>query len=77
MHVPRELSRMGARAEVKATVICHGVETLSGAGHGDRSAGICELVLAGCIAGRRRLWIVFIDRGYERIGQTARARRGY
>lgn len=53
MHVP-ELSRMGARAEIESnTVICHGVETLSGArGYGDRSAGICEPGAGGLYCGR-------------------------
>lgn len=61
MHVP-ELSRMGARAEIESnTVICHGVETLSGA----RSwRQICEHLRAWCwravLRKARRLWIVFI-----------------
>ncbi|MGS8617087.1 UDP-N-acetylglucosamine 1-carboxyvinyltransferase, partial [Salmonella enterica subsp. enterica serovar Infantis] len=48
MHVP-ELSRMGARADIESnTVICHGVETLSGAPvmATDRRAS-ASLVLAG------------------------------
>lgn len=51
MHVP-ELSRMGAHAEIESnTVICHGVEKLSGAQvmATDLRAS-ASLVLAGCIA---------------------------
>ncbi len=61
MHVP-ELSRMGARAEIESnTVICHGVETLSGA----RSwRQICGHLRARCwravLRKARRLWIAFI-----------------
>lgn len=61
MHVP-ELSRMGAHAEIESnTVICHGVEKLSGAQvmATDLRAS-ASLVLAGCIAEGRRWLIVFI-----------------
>ena len=53
MHVP-ELIRMGAHAEIESnTVICHGVEKLSGAQvmATDLRAS-ASLVLAGCIAKR-------------------------
>ncbi|VEA31549.1 UDP-N-acetylglucosamine 1-carboxyvinyltransferase [Salmonella enterica subsp. enterica] len=76
MHVP-ELSRMGARAEIESnTVICHGVETLSGGpGHGDRSAGICEPGAGGLYCGSTTIVdrIYHIDRGYERIEDKLRA----
>lgn len=70
MHIP-ELNRMGAHAEVEGnTVICHGVETLSGAQvmATDLRAS-ASLVIAGCIAQGTTLVdrIYHIDRGYERI----------
>ncbi|EOF6510842.1 UDP-N-acetylglucosamine 1-carboxyvinyltransferase [Salmonella enterica] len=76
MHVP-ELSRMGARAEIESnTVICHGVETLSGAQvmATDLRAS-ASLVLAGCIAEGTTVVdrIYHIDRGYERIEDKLRA----
>ncbi|EBG8061982.1 UDP-N-acetylglucosamine 1-carboxyvinyltransferase [Salmonella enterica subsp. enterica] len=76
MHVP-ELSRMGARAEIESnTVICHGVETLSGAQvmATDLRAS-ASLVLAGCIAEGTTIVdrIYHIDRGYERIEDKLRA----
>ncbi len=44
-------------------------------GYGDRSAGICEPVLAGCIAEGTTIVdrIYHIDRGYERIEDKLRA----
>ena len=76
MHVP-ELSRMGAHAEIESnTVICHGVETLSGAQvmATDLRAS-ASLVLAGCIAEGTTVVdrIYHIDRGYERIEDKLRA----
>ncbi len=76
MHVP-ELSRMGARAEIESnTVICHGVETLSGARvmATDLRASASP-VLAGCIAEGTTIVdrIYHIDRGYERIEDKLRA----
>ena len=76
MHVP-ELIRMGARAEIESnTVICHGVETLSGAQvmATDLRAS-ASLVLAGCIAEGTTIVdrIYHIDRGYERIEDKLRA----
>ncbi|WP_413736866.1 UDP-N-acetylglucosamine 1-carboxyvinyltransferase [Sodalis sp. RH21] len=70
MHVP-ELIRMGARAEIESnTVICHGVETLSGAQvmATDLRAS-ASLVLAGCIAEGVTVVdrIYHIDRGYDCI----------
>lgn len=70
MHVP-ELIRMGARAEIESnTVICHGVNKLSGAQvmATDLRAS-ASLVLAGCIAEGSTVVdrIYHIDRGYERI----------
>lgn len=70
MHVP-ELIRMGAHAEIEGnTVICHGVETLSGAQvmATDLRAS-ASLVLAGCIAHGTTIVdrIYHIDRGYEQI----------
>ncbi|MGK2959747.1 MAG: UDP-N-acetylglucosamine 1-carboxyvinyltransferase [Candidatus Malihini olakiniferum] len=70
MHVP-ELIRMGAQAEIKSnTVICHGVDTLSGAQvmATDLRAS-ASLVLAGCIAEGTTIVdrIDHIDRGYEHI----------
>ncbi|MEH2920729.1 UDP-N-acetylglucosamine 1-carboxyvinyltransferase [Samsonia erythrinae] len=76
MHVP-ELIRMGAQAEIESnTVICHGVETLSGAQvmATDLRAS-ASLVLAGCIAEGVTLVdrIYHIDRGYDRIEDKLRA----
>ncbi len=70
MHVP-ELIRMGAHAEIESnTVICHGVETLSGAQvmATDLRAS-ASLVLAGCIAEGVTIVdrIYHIDRGYDCI----------
>lgn len=76
MHIP-ELSRMGAQAEIESnTVICHGVEQLSGAQvmATDLRAS-ASLVLAGCIAEGVTIVdrIYHIDRGYERIEDKLRA----
>ncbi|MCV9879731.1 UDP-N-acetylglucosamine 1-carboxyvinyltransferase [Brenneria izbisi] len=76
MHVP-ELIRMGAQAEIESnTVICHGVEKLSGAQvmATDLRAS-ASLVLAGCIAeGVTTVDRIYhIDRGYERIEDKLRA----
>lgn len=76
MHVP-ELIRMGAHAEIESnTVICHGVEKLSGAQvmATDLRAS-ASLVLAGCIAEGTTVVdrIYHIDRGYERIEDKLRA----
>ncbi|AUG98423.1 UDP-N-acetylglucosamine 1-carboxyvinyltransferase [Prodigiosinella confusarubida] len=76
MHIP-ELIRMGAQAEIESnTVICHGVETLSGAQvmATDLRAS-ASLVLAGCIAEGVTMVdrIYHIDRGYERIEHKLRA----
>ncbi|MCL6413997.1 UDP-N-acetylglucosamine 1-carboxyvinyltransferase, partial [Pantoea agglomerans] len=70
MHVP-ELIRMGAQAEIESnTVICHGVDKLSGAQvmATDLRAS-ASLVLAGCIAEGVTIVdrIYHIDRGYDRI----------
>ncbi|MGK2946254.1 MAG: UDP-N-acetylglucosamine 1-carboxyvinyltransferase [Candidatus Malihini olakiniferum] len=75
MHVP-ELILMGAQAEIKSnTVICHGVDTLSGAQvvATDLRAS-ASLVLAGCIAEGTTVVdrIYHIDRGYERIEEKLR-----
>jgi UDP-N-acetylglucosamine 1-carboxyvinyltransferase len=75
MHVP-ELIRMGAHAEIESnTLICHGVEKLSGAQvmATDLRAS-ASLVLAGCIADGVTLVdrIYHIDRGYERIEDKLR-----
>jgi len=75
MHIP-ELIRMGAQAEIESnTVICHGVEKLSGAQvmATDLRAS-ASLVLAGCIAEGATLVdrIYHIDRGYERIEDKLR-----
>lgn len=75
MHVP-ELIRMGAQAEIESnTVICHGVDTLSGAQvmATDLRAS-ASLVLAGCIAEGTTIVdrIYHIDRGYERIEDKLR-----
>ncbi len=76
MHIS-ELIRMGAHAEIESnTVICHGVEQLSGAQvmATDLRAS-ASLVLAGCIADGVTLVhrIYHIDRGYERIEDKLRA----
>ena len=76
MHVP-ELIRMGAHAEIESnTVICHGVELLSGAQvmATDLRAS-ASLVIAGCIADGVTVVdrIYHIDRGYERIEDKLRA----
>ncbi|GDX05587.1 UDP-N-acetylglucosamine 1-carboxyvinyltransferase [Buttiauxella sp. WJP83] len=76
MHVP-ELIRMGAHAEIESnTVICHGVEKLSGAQvmATDLRAS-ASLVLAGCIAEGTTVVdrIYHIDRGYERIEDKLQA----
>lgn len=70
MHIP-ELIRMGAHAEIESnTVICHGVEKLSGTQvmATDLRAS-ASLVLAGCIAeGVTTVERIYhIDRGYEGI----------
>ncbi len=70
MHIP-ELIRMGAHAEIESnTVLCHGVEKLSGAQvmATDLRAS-ASLVLAGCIAQGTTIVdrIYHIDRGYENI----------
>lgn len=75
MHVP-ELIRMGAHAEIESnTVICRGVEKLSGAQvmATDLRAS-ASLVLAGCIAQGTTVVdrIYHIDRGYERIEDKLR-----
>lgn len=75
MHVP-ELIRMGAHAEIESnTVICQGVEQLSGAQvmATDLRAS-ASLVLAGCIAQGVTLVdrIYHIDRGYEHIEDKLR-----
>ena len=76
MHVP-ELIRMGAHAEIESnTVICYGVEQLSGAQvmATDLRAS-ASLVLAGCIADGVTIVdrIYHIDRGYEGIEDKLRA----
>ncbi|MGL9734406.1 MAG: UDP-N-acetylglucosamine 1-carboxyvinyltransferase [Symbiopectobacterium sp.] len=75
MHVP-ELIRMGAQAEIESnSVICYGVDTLSGAQvmATDLRAS-ASLVLAGCIAEGTTIVdrIYHIDRGYERIEDKLR-----
>lgn len=76
MHVP-ELIRMGAQAEIKSnTIICHSVETLSGAQviATDLRAS-ASLVLAGCIAKGITVIdrIYHIDRGYDGIEEKLRS----
>ena len=76
MHIP-ELIRMGAHAEIESnSVLCHGVEKLSGAQvmATDLRAS-ASLVLAGCIAEGTTIVdrIYHIDRGYERIEDKLRA----
>ena len=75
MHIP-ELNRMGAHAEIESnTVICHGVEKLTGAQvmATDLRAS-ASLVLAGCIAEGTTFVdrIYHIDRGYEHIEDKLR-----
>ncbi|MGP1928514.1 MAG: UDP-N-acetylglucosamine 1-carboxyvinyltransferase [Arsenophonus sp. NC-WZS1-MAG3] len=75
MHIP-ELIRMGAHAEIEGnTVICHGVEQLTGAQvmATDLRAS-ASLVLAGCIAKGKTIIdrIYHIDRGYEKIEEKLR-----
>ncbi|AFP85251.1 UDP-N-acetylglucosamine 1-carboxyvinyltransferase [secondary endosymbiont of Ctenarytaina eucalypti] len=75
MHIP-ELIRMGAQAEIESSsVICHGVETLSGAQvmATDLRAS-ASLVLAGCIAEGVTVVdrIDHIDRGYDCIEDKLR-----
>ena len=75
MHIP-ELIRMGAHAEVESNrVICHGVETLSGAEvmATDLRAS-ASLVIAGCIAEGTTIVdrIYHIDRGYDDIEDKLR-----
>ncbi|SFN52320.1 UDP-N-acetylglucosamine 1-carboxyvinyltransferase [Xenorhabdus japonica] len=75
MHIP-ELIRMGAWAEIESnTVLCHGVEKLSGAQvmATDLRAS-ASLVLAGCIAEGTTIVerIYHIDRGYEHIEDKLR-----
>ncbi|MDT7050868.1 UDP-N-acetylglucosamine 1-carboxyvinyltransferase [Providencia stuartii] len=70
MHIP-ELIRMGAHAEIESnTVLCHGVEKLTGAQvmATDLRAS-ASLVIAGCIAeGTTTVDRIYhIDRGYEHI----------
>lgn len=79
MHIP-ELIRMGAHAEIESnTVICHGVDRLSGAQvmATDLRAS-ASLVLAGFIAEGTTIVdrIYHIDRGYERIEEKLRALGG-
>ncbi|MDR0218378.1 MAG: UDP-N-acetylglucosamine 1-carboxyvinyltransferase [Enterobacteriaceae bacterium] len=76
MHIP-ELIRMGAHAEIESnTVVCHGVEKLSGAQvmATDLRAS-ASLVLAGCIAEGTTIVdrIYHIDRGYEHIEDKLRS----
>ncbi|PHM27441.1 UDP-N-acetylglucosamine 1-carboxyvinyltransferase [Xenorhabdus budapestensis] len=75
MHIP-ELIRMGAHAEIESnTVLCRGVEKLSGAQvmATDLRAS-ASLVLAGCIAeGTTTVDRIYhIDRGYEHIEDKLR-----
>ena len=79
MHIP-ELIRMGGHAEIESnTVICHGVQKLSGAQvmATDLRAS-ASLVLAGFIAEGATIVdrIYHIDRGYERIEEKLRALGG-
>lgn len=76
MHIP-ELIRMGGHAEIESnTVICHGVQKLSGAQvmATDLRAS-ASLVLAGFIAEGATIVdrIYHIDRGYECIEEKLRA----
>ncbi|EPL3990842.1 UDP-N-acetylglucosamine 1-carboxyvinyltransferase [Providencia stuartii] len=75
MHIP-ELIRMGAHAEIESnTVLCHGVEKLTGAQvmATDLRAS-ASLVIAGCIAeGTTTVDRIYhIDRGYEHIEDKLR-----
>ncbi|AIN46923.1 UDP-N-acetylglucosamine 1-carboxyvinyltransferase [Candidatus Palibaumannia cicadellinicola] len=75
MHVP-ELIRMGVHAEIESnTIICHGVDKLSGAQvmATDLRAS-ASLVLAGCIAEGMTVVdrIYHIDRGYDGIEDKLR-----
>ncbi|GAB1439847.1 UDP-N-acetylglucosamine 1-carboxyvinyltransferase [Providencia sp.] len=75
MHIP-ELIRMGAHAEIESnTVLCHGVEKLTGAQvmATDLRAS-ASLVIAGCIAeGMTTVDRIYhIDRGYEHIEDKLR-----
>ncbi|PHM36112.1 UDP-N-acetylglucosamine 1-carboxyvinyltransferase [Xenorhabdus innexi] len=75
MHIP-ELIRMGAHAEIESnSVLCHGVEKLSGAQvmATDLRAS-ASLVIAGCIAEGTTIVdrIYHIDRGYEHIEDKLR-----
>ena len=79
MHIP-ELIRMGGHAEIESnTVICHGVQKLSGAQvmATDLRAS-ASLVLAGFIAEGATIVdrIYHIDRGYECIEEKLRALAG-
>ena len=79
MHIP-QLIRMGAHAEIESnTVICHGVERLSGAQvmATDLRAS-ASLVLAGFIAEGTTIVdrIYHIDRGYEHIEEKLRGLGG-
>lgn len=79
MHIP-ELIRMGGHAEIESnTVICHGVERLSGAQvmATDLRAS-ASLVLAGFVAQGTTMVdrIYHIDRGYEHIEEKLRALGG-
>ena len=79
MHIP-ELIRMGAHAEIESnTVICHGVERLSGAQvMSSFLRASASLVLAGFIAEGTTIVdrIYHIDRGYEHIEEKLRALGG-
>ena len=79
MHIP-ELIRMGGHAEIESnTVICHGVQKLSGAQvmATDLRAS-ASLVLAGFIAEGATIVdrVYHIDRGYECIEEKLRALGG-
>ena len=79
MHIP-ELIRMGAHAEIESnTVICHGVERLSGAQvMATDLRATASLVLAGFIAEGTTIVdrIYHIDRGYEHIEEKLRGLGG-
>lgn len=79
MHIP-ELIRMGGHAEIESnTVICHGVDRLSGAQvmATDLRAS-ASLVIAGFVAQGTTMVdrIYHIDRGYEHIEEKLRALGG-
>ena len=79
MHIP-ELIRMGGHAEIESnTVICHGVERLSGAQvmATDLRAS-ASLVIAGFVAQGTTMVdrIYHIDRGYEHIEEKLRGLGG-